>query len=160
MLKNYEGAIGVKTGFTKKTGRCLVSAARREGMTLICVTLNAPDDWRDHTALLDYGYENYCRFIFADTGEFKYELAVVGGVGQSVTLTNTAPLALTLPKSHSEAEYTVLSNHRFLYAPIEDGEQYATVTLRCLGESAESPLVTEKAIPRVSKQGFWSKVIK
>ena len=54
LLSTYEGAIGVKTGFTKKSGRCLVSAAERNGLTLIAVTLNAPDDWRDHSAMLDY----------------------------------------------------------------------------------------------------------
>lgn len=51
LLSKLEGCIGVKTGFTKKAGRCLVSACEREGRTLICVTLNAPDDWNDHLAL-------------------------------------------------------------------------------------------------------------
>lgn len=59
LLKMYEGCIGVKTGFTKAAGRCLVSSAERDGMTLICVTLNAPDDWNDHTNMLNYGFENY-----------------------------------------------------------------------------------------------------
>ncbi len=56
LLSLYSGCIGVKTGFTKKTGRCLVSAARRNNSTLICVTLNAPNDWNDHTRLLDYAF--------------------------------------------------------------------------------------------------------
>ncbi len=59
LLSMYDGCIGVKTGFTKAAGRCLVSAAQRDGMTLICVTLNAPSDWSDHSALYDYGFENY-----------------------------------------------------------------------------------------------------
>lgn len=52
----YDGCIGVKTGFTKKSGRCLVSAASRNNIRLITVTLKAPDDWNDHTVLLDYGF--------------------------------------------------------------------------------------------------------
>ena len=56
LLKSYDGCIGVKTGYTKKSGRSLVSAAVREGITLIAVTINAPDDWRDHKSLLDYGF--------------------------------------------------------------------------------------------------------
>ena len=55
LLSTYDGAIGLKTGFTKKSGRCLVSAARRDGCTVIAVTLNAPDDWNDHKKLLDFG---------------------------------------------------------------------------------------------------------
>ncbi len=56
LLSSYPGCIGVKTGFTKKTGRCLVSAATKNHTTLICVTLNAPNDWSDHKSLLDYGF--------------------------------------------------------------------------------------------------------
>ncbi len=58
LLKMYEGATGIKTGFTKKSGRCLVSAASRNGVKLVAVTLNAPDDWNDHMKMLDYGFEN------------------------------------------------------------------------------------------------------
>lgn len=58
LLKTYDGCIGVKTGFTKKSGRCLVSAAERDGVRLICVTLKAPNDWDDHQKLLDYGFAN------------------------------------------------------------------------------------------------------
>lgn len=56
LLTMYNGAIGVKTGYTKKCGRCLVSAAERNGICLICVTLNDPDDWNDHISMLDYGF--------------------------------------------------------------------------------------------------------
>ena len=56
LLKLYDGAIGVKTGFTKKSGRCLVGAAERDGARLISVTINAPDDWNDHKTLFDYGF--------------------------------------------------------------------------------------------------------
>lgn len=56
LLKMYDGAKGVKTGFTKAAGRCLVSYAQRDGVGLICVTLNAPDDWNDHISLLDKGF--------------------------------------------------------------------------------------------------------
>ena len=52
LLWRYEGCVGMKTGYTEKAGRTLVSAAEREGMTLIAVTLNDPDDWADHAALL------------------------------------------------------------------------------------------------------------
>ena len=56
LLSMYEGTIGIKTGFTKKSGRCLVSCAQRNGIRLIAVTLNAPDDWNDHMAMYDYGF--------------------------------------------------------------------------------------------------------
>ena len=58
LLKSYDGCIGVKTGFTKKSGRCLVSAAERDGITLIAVTLDDPDDWKDHKILLNHGFDS------------------------------------------------------------------------------------------------------
>ena len=54
LLWYMEDCIGVKTGYTQKSGRCLVSAVRRDDLTLICVTLNAPDDWNDHMNLCEY----------------------------------------------------------------------------------------------------------
>lgn len=59
LLWRYDGAIGVKTGFTKKAGRILVSAAKRGGRTLIAVTIHDGNDWRDHAAMLDYGFSLY-----------------------------------------------------------------------------------------------------
>lgn len=56
LLWRLEGAEGVKTGFTKAAGRILVSSATRQGRRLICVTINAPDDWNDHCALYDEGF--------------------------------------------------------------------------------------------------------
>jgi D-alanyl-D-alanine carboxypeptidase (penicillin-binding protein 5/6) len=59
MLTMYEGADGVKTGYTKQALRCLVSSATRNGQQLAVVTLNDGDDWLDHQKLLDWGFNNY-----------------------------------------------------------------------------------------------------
>lgn len=59
MLWQFEGGNGVKTGFTKKAGRCLVSSATRNGMQLVCVVLNCGPMWEDSSALLEYGFVNY-----------------------------------------------------------------------------------------------------
>lgn len=59
MLAMYEGADGVKTGYTKKAHRCLVSSATRGGQQLAAVTLNDGNDWADHRRLLDWGFQHY-----------------------------------------------------------------------------------------------------
>lgn len=56
LLWRYTGCTGIKTGYTRSAGRILVSAAERGGRELIAVTIADPDDWHDHTALLDYGF--------------------------------------------------------------------------------------------------------
>ena len=57
MLSTYEGCIGLKTGYTKNAGRCLVICAQRQGLVVVCVTLNDPNDWQDHKTLLDKGFK-------------------------------------------------------------------------------------------------------
>lgn len=59
MLRLYNGANGVKTGYTKNSGRCLVSSAKRNGMQLIAVVLNHGDMWGDSMSILDYGFDTY-----------------------------------------------------------------------------------------------------
>ncbi|WP_050180762.1 D-alanyl-D-alanine carboxypeptidase family protein [Domibacillus robiginosus] len=61
---------GGKTGFTKKSGRTLVTTAEKDGMTLAVVTLNAPDDWLDHTALFNYGFDSYKPVVIAGKTPF------------------------------------------------------------------------------------------
>lgn len=68
LLTMLPDCVGVKTGFTKKSGRCLVSATERDGTFLVCVTLNDPNDWRDHIALHNYGLSHYQRNM---TGPLK-----------------------------------------------------------------------------------------
>jgi D-alanyl-D-alanine carboxypeptidase len=78
MLLMYEGADGVKTGYTKLAGRCLVSSATRNGQQLAAVTLNDGDDWADHRKLLDWGFEHYPLLTIAEEGRkiAGYRLAV------------------------------------------------------------------------------------
>ena len=120
LLGSYEGCIGVKTGYTKRTGRCLVSAARRDGVTLIAVTLNAPDDWRDHTAMLDYGFALYESVTLCALGGYASPLWVVGGEREYVMVENAAALAVTLRRDHGPITCTV-ELPRFVYAPLEGG---------------------------------------
>ena len=152
MLSRYDGAIGLKTGFTKKTGRCLVSAAEREGLTLIAVTLSAPDDWNDHAKMLDYGFDAYERVTFFGVGEFTYPYSVCGGKETVVTLTNTEPLSLSLPKGKKNNSKTVINSHsHFEFAPVFVGDTLATVTLSCNGKSVTSDLVAAYTVQRKEK---------
>ncbi|MDE7265205.1 MAG: D-alanyl-D-alanine carboxypeptidase, partial [Clostridia bacterium] len=59
MLHKYEGANGVKTGYTVKAGRCLVSSAERNGMDVVCVVLNCPDMYERSCAIFDNCFKDY-----------------------------------------------------------------------------------------------------
>ena len=86
LLWRYEGCVGLKTGYTEKAGRTLVSAAERDGMTLIAVTLNAPSDWADHAAMLDYGFQNYHLEEAVTAGQSLCSLPVSGSLVPFVSL--------------------------------------------------------------------------
>ncbi len=162
LLREYEDAIGVKTGFTKKSGRCLVSAARRNGAVLVAVTLHAPDDWQDHTAMLDYGFSQMESVSLCDAHEICMPLSVVGGEDSAVFVSNPQGLTIAIPKNHSEIKKTVEAP-RFLYASVDAGETVGKVIYKCdldgdgkIETIGEIPLTAQSGVARTQvKKGFW-----
>ncbi len=122
LLSSYEGCIGVKTGFTKRTGRCLVSAAERDGVRLIAVTLNAPNDWQDHTAMLDYGFDVYRSVTLCEPGWYEVPMPLVGGVQEYVMVENHDTLTVPLRRDHGSV-ICVVERCRFDFAPITAGSR-------------------------------------
>lgn len=69
----YDYCTGGKTGFTRIAGRTLVTTAHKQDMDLIAVTLDAPDDWEDHQAMYEWGFDNYNMTSILDKGEKTYK---------------------------------------------------------------------------------------
>ncbi len=164
MLRYYEGAIGVKTGFTKRSGRCLVSAAERDGLTLIAVTLNAPDDWSDHTRMLDAGFAAVERVTLCDSGEFQSMLPVAGGKEGYVIVRNAYAASLTLARDRGAMLCTV-ELPRFLYAEVASGETVGSLVFRCdtdgdgtPEELCRIPLRTAYSVEKREKKTLLQKI--
>jgi len=121
MLFSYSGAVGVKTGYTKKCGRCLVTAAKRDNMTVIAVTLNAPNDWSDHTKLLDYAFENYKIDSLCTYEGNSVNIPVITGL-KSEVLCKPDKEVFIISEKDTEKINTIFETKRFLYAPVEKGE--------------------------------------
>lgn len=113
LLNSYEGANGVKTGFTKASGRCLVSSATRGGISFVAVTLNAPDDWNDHKKMLDIGFAEYCT-AFINKGQISHTINVAGY--GSINITNRDDIKLIL-KNSSNVSYKIYAKH-IEFAPL------------------------------------------
>ncbi len=160
LLKGYEGCIGVKTGYTKKSGRCLVSAAERDGVRLIAVTLNAPDDWRDHKAMLDYGFSKYEARTLAARGEISIAHPVIGGNESCVILKNTDEVKVVLPKGSPEL-ITKTELFSFSYAPVSEGEILGRTVYYCDGkEIASTPLAASYTVDRIIyKKGLLERLL-
>lgn len=132
LLRLYEGAVGVKTGFTKRSGRCLVSAAKRGGVTLIAVTLQAPNDWNDHKLLLDSGFASIESVLLCEAGACRMRLPIVGGTAEEITVSNSSALRVLLPSGHGAITSSVEMPH-FRYAPVQAGETVGQAVFRCDG---------------------------
>lgn len=156
LLWRFDGCIGMKTGFTEKAGRTLVSAARRDGMTLICVTLNDPNDWKDHAALFEYGFS-------------AYQMVRVGGesaVGRIPVKDSLLPFCileieeekgLCVEKSE-EIERTIHLDSGAISAPVSAGQVVGQVIYRSgVRELCRMPLVAAENIKKDAseKSGGW-----
>ncbi|MBP3436914.1 MAG: D-alanyl-D-alanine carboxypeptidase [Clostridia bacterium] len=121
LLRLYDNAVGVKTGFTKTAGRCLVGAAEVGGMTLISVTLKAGDDWNDHISLFEEGFSTYHRNTVVRSGEIEWRLPVINGSVPFVDISNE--MGYSVIEKRNSASYTVsLDIPALPVAPIERGD--------------------------------------
>ena len=156
LLSLYEGCIGVKTGFTKKTGRCLVSAAEKDGTLSIAVTLNAPNDWQDHKKLLDKGFDTFATYHLASPEQYSFRLSVVGSETNYIQAKNAEGLKYTCQKQDSSITKEIILD-RFLFAPINKGDKVGQVIFYNQGkEIGRIDLVADKNAPvkKVKKKLF------
>ncbi len=156
LLWRIEGADGVKTGYTKAAGRLLVSSAVRQGRRLVCVTINAPDDWNDHAQLLEEGFSRYIPTRVVSQGECLGRMNVMGGAEMDVELVSSVDF--DYPLAEDEIPKIVLSPEQFCFAPVVRGAPAGTAYVQ-LGNTiiGKIPLVfgdTVEQIPEKEKP-WW-----
>jgi len=159
LLWRVEGADGVKTGYTKKAGRILVSSATREGRRLICVTINDGNDWADHAALLEKGFAGYTVRSVLCSGECVGYAAIFGGEEARVPLIATEDFSF--PLAADEKVEIVLSGPGFAYAPVVKGKEAGFAYVCIGGETVgKVKLVYGQTVERqaeLRKPHFWEK---
>ncbi len=139
LLWRYSDCIGIKTGFTKKSGRCLVSAAERNGIILVAVTLNAGDDWNDHVSMFEYGFSE-CKPLRISCDFKNVKLSVCGGIKNSVRL--KLARECIIPEG-LVCSYR-LNIRPFEYAPVEKGKIVGNaVFISDNGVVDEIPVITD-----------------
>jgi D-alanyl-D-alanine carboxypeptidase len=129
LLRTYKSAIGIKTGFTRKSGRCLVSCAEKDDVRLICVTLNAPNDWNDHKSILDEGFNTYEGIRLANAGDYVLDIPLANGKKSSVLCSNIDDLSVTLKKGNINisAHFEAIHN---TCAPIKQGDLVGRIVFK------------------------------
>ncbi len=145
LLSMYEGAFGIKTGFTKKSGRCLVSAVKKDGKTLVAVTLNAPDDWNDHIKMYDYAFEKVNSVKLSANAD-NFVLNIVGGTKDKISIVAEKTPEITVLNDDLNYETEIFVKH-FEYAPIYMGEVVGKIQFYSNGvKISETNLITTEEV--------------
>lgn len=157
LLRIYPDAVGIKTGFTKTSGRCLVGAAEEDGLLLISVTLDAPDDWNDHMHLFRLGFSLYERRKILQAGEVEWTVPVIGGSVAEVSLRNMASFSAVMPKDAPDVTVDIVIP-AYPIAPIKEGDQVGFIRILQKGrEIGRLPLCASADVPllKTKKKGIF-----
>lgn len=161
LLSNYEGCIGLKTGYTKAAGRTLVTCAVRDGVKLIAVTLKDGNDWADHAALFDYGFSHYEMQQLAVSGEEAMRVPVLNGTISEVPLCWGDSFAY--PVCSGEEIETEWNAPTCAFAPLRAGDKAGEVIYRLKGEEiGRVPLyygASAEALERQQRSGMLHALI-
>lgn len=156
LLWRVPGADGVKTGFTKAAGRILVSSATREGRRIIAVTIDDPNDWQDHAALLEEGFSRYQVKRIVTAGQTVGSLEVAGGLKQRVEVRASEDFAYAL--APEETPRLALPGPGFVYAPAVEGQDagyvYVLIQGKAVGKVPVEYGATIEQIPEEEEKSF------
>lgn len=133
LLNLYDGCIGVKTGYTKKSGRCLVSAAVRDGITLVAVTLDDPDDWIDHKAMLNYGFDKLERVALSEAVTIPDSIPTISKDGKKLNIGLSKD---SIIKSVSDNVSYTIDLPRYITKDTATGDKIGEITIK-VGEHEE-----------------------
>lgn len=164
LLWIYPGANGVKTGYTDAAGRCVVTAAERDGVQLIAVVLDGAYMWNDSIAMLDYGFRHIESRELVKKGEKMATVAVAGGEEQKVALVAEKELRLPVPNGDASAYRREIKAPRSVEAPVRRGEKIGEAVYYYKGQKVASvPLKAESHVGRENSflgglARFWYRI--
>jgi D-alanyl-D-alanine carboxypeptidase (penicillin-binding protein 5/6) len=154
-LWRFEGADGIKTGYTREAGRCFVGSATREGWRPIAVILKANDAGADAAAILNFIFKYYQGFYFAKPGEVVTRVPVAEGVQEKAALVPSSSLGIVVRKSSKNEGRTEIETQK-ARAPIEKGQKLGTLTGYLNGKRVGSvDLIAAESVDRTLGATVW-----
>lgn len=147
LLRRRPDVTGVKTGFTKKAGRCLVSSAERDRIRILCVTLNDGNDWNDHISVQDRAFSRVSSYPAAKAGTLKVSIPLLGSDVSSICAFAAEDL-IGAAVDGKEPDYTVcFLTPPACHAPVRAGDPAGTAVLFFNGRiAAEVPLFYAQSV--------------
>lgn len=161
LLKDYPGADGMKTGYTKEAGYGLVGSAERDGRRLIMViagTKSINERRQEAQALLDWGFRQFRSVDVYAKGDRVGQARVWGGTQRSVPLLAAQSVRVALTAQEQELAEVKLAYNGPLMAPVEAGKEVGKVRFIVDGITvADVPVVT--ASPVEADPSMWSRAL-
>ncbi len=154
LIRFYDGATGLKTGFTSGAGYCLSASAQREGLGLIAVVMGAESSkirFQSCKTMLDHGFANYAliRPDLCDVGQVPVVLGKENAVSPKMAQDGT----LLIDKAQRSTVVTDVRLEDSVTAPVRPGQPLGTLTLRAGDQILQQiPLVAAEGVERL---GFW-----
>ncbi|SHH48025.1 D-alanyl-D-alanine carboxypeptidase (penicillin-binding protein 5/6) [Caloranaerobacter azorensis DSM 13643] len=150
-LWQYEGGDGVKTGYTKRAGRCLVSSATKNGMQLIAIVLDDYSWFNDCYKLLDYGFSLFKPKVVFNKGQFIKNVEVINGNKEKIPIVTNKELIIPMKDSEIENIKVKIELPEKIYAPIEKNQKVGKIRIYLNGKLfAVNDLVTKYRIEEKS----------
>ena len=158
----YEGATGLKTGFTDTALYCLSATAERDGMELIAVVMHAPtsnDRFDSAKVLLNYGFANYALTdVYPD--QAIPPVSVLLGERDTVQPVTARPCSILLEKSKSGAVTTQVNLADSVEAPVEPGQKLGELRVLVDGRQVDAiDLIAPQEVPRLSMAGIFKRML-
>lgn len=157
LLGEYQGADGIKTGWTNQAGYSLAGTAERDGLRFISVVLNTDKDEHrkeDSMTLLNFGFNEYEKYTISSVGEAVDEAPIERGSDKTVSLHATEPLELAIPQGEEDKIDLEITLSEEISAPVEKGDLLAEITVYFEGEAViESVLESGQDVERL---GFFA----
>lgn len=158
LLWQYDGANGVKTGYTDAAGRCLVSGAKRNGVQLIAVVLDSEYMWTDSIALLDYGFSQVHSQSYFQQGDIVRTVRVSNGKRESIPLMTSNSMDVAAFTDEGISGYqTIIELPGRIDAPVQVGQKLGTV--KTLFHDKEVASVDLVAAEPSEKKSLWLLVL-
>ena len=160
LVRFYQGATGLKTGFTSQAGYCLSASALREDMELVAVVMGAEtskDRFAACKSLLDYGFASYA--LITPHAE-KSEIPVKLGATDWVTAVPSGEDAVLIDKGQKSQVTQQVELHESVDAPVSKGQRLGTLYIKA-GEQVlkEIPLVAEATVQKLTFFQMWSRIL-
>ena len=161
LLKDYPGADGMKTGYTKEAGYGLIGSAQRDGRRLVMVIAGLKsinDRKQEAQGLLDFGFKQFRTVDVYAKGDRVGQARVWGGTERHVSLLAAGDVKVALTPQEQELAEMKLSYTGPLLAPVEAGKEVGSVRFIVDGVTvADVPVVTANAVP--AETSMWSRAV-